>query len=142
MDKRGLYQKYIVRKVSGPADLDAEYRVLRIDSDPAAEAAWRYYGHLIQDSNPALAADIIQEVRPGAILKPNWVFPDHPPDLCEHCNEPIDVPMAVNTCDGWYLCWECRGGCGHDEYPMVGVWPFVENWESGHDFDAIGFEVY
>jgi len=40
----GLYNKYVIAKESGePLDPDAEYFVLRIDSDPAARMALRYF---------------------------------------------------------------------------------------------------
>jgi hypothetical protein len=136
---KGLYDKYIVKKRTGRADPDAEYRVLRIDADPAAEAAWRYYGRLVKTTSPELAADIEAETSSGAILKPDWEMPEPPEEPCRFCREPIDEPVAVHTGDGWFLCWDCRSGCGLDGYPIE--WPFAENWATSKDFEAIGFDV-
>lgn len=140
-NQRGLYGKYIVRKREGQTDPNADYRVLRIDADPAAEAAWRYYGRCISYKNPELAQDIEDETATGAILKPGWKMPEPPSETCARCGNPINQPFAVHTGEGWYLCWECKDECGHGEYEMIDAWPFVENYATGRDLEAVGFRV-
>lgn len=76
---------YQLGKICGPTDPDAQYRVLRIDSDPAAEAAWRHYGRLIKHTNPKPAKDIEVETSGVAILKPGWKMPEPPQEPCPEC---------------------------------------------------------
>jgi hypothetical protein len=55
----GLYGKYRIEKNDGtPTDPDAAYFVLRIDTDPAAQAALITYAMRVEDSNPELASDL------------------------------------------------------------------------------------
>ncbi len=55
----GLYGKYIVSKSDGsPTDPNAQYFVLRLDTDPAACHAMLMYAGHVWHSNPQLAEDI------------------------------------------------------------------------------------
>ena len=55
----GLHRKYIVTKTDGsPTDPDADYFVLRIDTDAHARHAARTYARSVQACNPQLADDI------------------------------------------------------------------------------------
>ena len=57
---RGLYKKHIVTRADGsPTDPDAQYFVLRIDTDPHARAALRTYVALVREDNPVLAVDLL-----------------------------------------------------------------------------------
>lgn len=57
----GLYGKYQISKADGtPTDPDAQYFVLRIDTDRAARAAVRKYSIEINHDNPALALDLLK----------------------------------------------------------------------------------
>ncbi len=52
----GLKKKYIVTKADGSAvDPDAQYFVLRIDTDRCARLALRTYARAIEWENPSLA---------------------------------------------------------------------------------------
>ena len=64
---KGLYGKYVVRKRDGETDPDAQYRVLRIDTDPIARKVWQIYGWLVAAENPALACDVEEELRHVAL---------------------------------------------------------------------------
>ena len=56
---KGLYQKYIIQKSDGtPVDPNADYFVLRLDTDSKARAAIRFYANRIYQENPKLAEDI------------------------------------------------------------------------------------
>lgn len=56
---RGLYQKYVIAKADGsPVDPNADYFVLRLDTDPRARHAARTYARNVQADNPQLADDI------------------------------------------------------------------------------------
>ena len=56
---RGLYRKYRIEKADGsPVSPDAEYFVLRLDTDPAARSAVLTYAFEIEESNPAFARDL------------------------------------------------------------------------------------
>jgi hypothetical protein len=56
---RGLFQKYRVEKADGsPIDDDADYFVLRLDTDSRARHAARTYARDIESVNPQLARDI------------------------------------------------------------------------------------
>jgi len=59
---RGLYYKYEVIKIDGDVDLNADYFVLRMDTDPHARKAAIAYAESIQDENPNLAFDIRKRV--------------------------------------------------------------------------------
>jgi len=54
-----LYNKYVVTKADGsPVATDAQYFVLRIDTDPAARAALLVYADQIKDSDPEFAKEL------------------------------------------------------------------------------------
>lgn len=60
-DENGLYRKYVVdvRKADGePTDPDAEYLVLRLDTDAAARKAALVYADAVEDEMPKFADDI------------------------------------------------------------------------------------
>lgn len=55
----GLYNKYLVLKNSGePIDSDAEYFVLRIDTDAAARRAVLHYALMIEPHAPEFASEL------------------------------------------------------------------------------------
>lgn len=57
LDNEGIYGKYIIRKTDGSSiTSDACYFVLRLDTDPAAQAAMRTYASETKDHK--LADDI------------------------------------------------------------------------------------
>ena len=63
MDNRtgtqGLYGKYIVTKADGSSVApEADYFVLRLDTDKAARHALRIYANNVEHANPLLAADL------------------------------------------------------------------------------------
>lgn len=54
-----IYKKYKITKSSGePVDPNAQYFVLRIDTDPAARAALLAYADQIQDTLPEFAEQL------------------------------------------------------------------------------------
>jgi len=56
---KGLYQKYIIQKADGtPIDTDADYFVLRLDTDPCARGALRNYANRIYGDNPILSKEL------------------------------------------------------------------------------------
>ena len=56
----GLYHKYKIVKTSGePIEPDAQYFVLRVDTDVHARLALRTYALSVSRTNPILAAEII-----------------------------------------------------------------------------------
>lgn len=60
---KGLYDKYTVVKNDGTTtDVDADYFVLRLDTDPHARVAALAYANSVKDSNPNLAFDLFQRV--------------------------------------------------------------------------------
>ena len=59
---RGLYDKYEVIKLDSDIDPQADYFVLRMDTDPHARKAAIAYAESIQDENPNLAFDIRKRV--------------------------------------------------------------------------------
>lgn len=59
MTKQGLHKKYNVTKVDGPTDPDAQYFVLRLDTDPHARVAAQAYVVSVDIDNPQLAKDIM-----------------------------------------------------------------------------------
>ena len=59
MEYKGLYGKYIIKKADGtPIDPNAQYFILRVDTDIHARRALRTYAKSIQDGNPELARDL------------------------------------------------------------------------------------
>ncbi len=58
-EQKGLYGKYVITKADGsPTAPEADYFVLRLDTDPAARHAARTYARNIQSKNPTLAKDL------------------------------------------------------------------------------------
>jgi hypothetical protein len=56
---QGLHDKYIVTKVDGsPVDPEAQYFVLRLDTDPSARLALRTYITQCAYKRPQLALDL------------------------------------------------------------------------------------
>lgn len=56
---KGLFGKYDIKKSDGtPVDPDAQYFVLRIDTDVHARIALRAYARSIFEENPVLARDL------------------------------------------------------------------------------------
>lgn len=66
MGRGGIFPKYAVTRNDGdPGHPDCKYFVLDIDHDPAAIAAAMYYADLVEQRNPALAADLRAMCRDG-----------------------------------------------------------------------------
>lgn len=62
MGNKGLYKKYIIQKVNGTEiDKNADYFVLRLDTDPYAREAIAFYAALIKKHNPELADDLLKK---------------------------------------------------------------------------------
>ena len=60
-----LYNKYIVTKTDGsPVDPNAQYFVLRIDTDPEARKALLHYSSLISQDDPEFANELAKWVLP------------------------------------------------------------------------------
>ena len=58
----GLYNKYIIQKADGtPIDPNADYFVLRLDTDKFAREALRFYASVIRQDNPYLAEELIEK---------------------------------------------------------------------------------
>ena len=59
---KGLYNKYIITKTNGtPTDSNADYFVLRLDTDEFARGAIRFYAMAIMQDNPILAENILEK---------------------------------------------------------------------------------
>lgn len=73
---RGLYRKYIIAKADGsPMDPNADYFVLRLDTDQAARGAARNYANRIVGDNPLFAQELrdrVDEHSQKAILNIDW----------------------------------------------------------------------
>lgn len=62
-DESSLYRKYIVSKANGqPIDPQADYFVLRLDTDPAARAAAYCYAREVENDFPGLAEELIDRL--------------------------------------------------------------------------------
>ena len=58
---KGLYRKYIIQNADGqPTDSDAQYFVLRIDTDRHARVAMQAYVDSVRSENGRLAWDIAE----------------------------------------------------------------------------------
>lgn len=56
---RGLYDKYIIKKVDGSLTVSgAKYFALRADTDPHARVALKAYADSVRKENPQLADDL------------------------------------------------------------------------------------
>ena len=59
---KGLFKKYIVTKTNGRIiDSNADYFVLRLDTDKFARSAMRFYAMAIQQDNPILSKEILEK---------------------------------------------------------------------------------
>jgi len=59
---KGLFKKYIVTKTNGRiVDSNADYFVLRLDTDKFARSAMRFYAMAIQQDNPILSKEILEK---------------------------------------------------------------------------------
>lgn len=98
-----------------------------------------------------LAKRALQEIerltRRTAILKVGWKRPKAP--KCQFCGREVDL-IAHNTGEGWYLCWDewcdnCSNYTGalESDPQLIGEkgWPFLEDYASPKDFEAIGIRV-
>lgn len=61
-DNSGLYKKYNVSKTNGSVNDNAKYFVLNYAQDEYAREALRFYVHLIQEEDPRLALDLLEEL--------------------------------------------------------------------------------
>ena len=59
---KGLFDKYKVEKKDGKTDPNADYFVLRLDTDRNARSAALHYASCIKDRNPQLAHDLTKAV--------------------------------------------------------------------------------
>lgn len=60
---KGYYRKYVISKIDGsPIDPEADYFVLRVDSDQDAREAAKHYAGLIVWKNPILAGEITRRM--------------------------------------------------------------------------------
>jgi hypothetical protein len=60
---RGWYEKYIIEKTDGaPVDPNADYFVLRLDTDKNARQAILKYAECIKEENPKLAENLKNRV--------------------------------------------------------------------------------
>ena len=63
-----LYGKYIITKANGePTDTNAQYFVLRLDTDEHARVAMKAYADSVKNENPKLAIGIVRWL--GKILE-------------------------------------------------------------------------
>jgi hypothetical protein len=69
-----LFKKYEIQKSDGtPVDPEAQYFVLRLDTDPAARHAALMYASYIGGSDPEFAKELREWV--SECQKPNRIFP-------------------------------------------------------------------
>ncbi|MCE5185042.1 MAG: hypothetical protein LLF76_02830 [Planctomycetaceae bacterium] len=83
----GLRHKYIIQKVDGSRiDPNADYFVLRLDTDPHARKAFRAYAESVQADNQQFAGDILHHLE-------------------QHYFTKADLPDMVTTC--WLANYQC-----------------------------------
>jgi len=58
---KGLFKKYIVTKNGTIIDPNADYFVLRLDTDKFARSAMRFYAMAILQDNPTLSKEILEK---------------------------------------------------------------------------------
>lgn len=85
---RGLHKKYNVRRQDGNTEPEAEYLVLRLDTDKHARAAAFEYAKACEGDNPELAQDIRDKVW-DIVRDSSPVQPPPPP------NWPPKKPVVV-----------------------------------------------
>ncbi len=61
--KKGLEPKYLVQKINGKTDPEADYFVLRLDKDKHALKAIKAYAESVQGENMELAFDLLKKVK-------------------------------------------------------------------------------
>ena len=127
-------QKYVIQKADGsPADPDARYLVLRLDTDPFARQAAEAYANAVADSDPRLAEAVRSAC--AAKIKPGWKLPAAPRCQCgSKCH-----PVAMQDIGRWLLEWECDDCCDPVQGPAI-AWPFVQAFAEGEDFARIGID--
>jgi hypothetical protein len=126
-------QKYVIQKADGsPADPNARYLVLRLDTDLFAREAAQTYADAVEEANPHLA-DAVRTAC-AAKVKAGWRLPPSPRCRCgAKCQ-----PVAMQDMDRWNLEWECIDCCDPVEGPAI-LWPFVQEFAEGDDFERVGF---
>ncbi len=100
---KGWYRKYVIAKANGsPIDPEADYFVLRLDTDPAARAAAREYA--TNCGNHQLRVDLFGRCQQhGNLGEARVRDPENP------CGSFVPGEPASNCAtDGHYLCRECR----------------------------------
>ena len=96
-----LYNKYIVRKADGsPTEKDAQYFVLRIDSDPAARYALNAYALHIFKDDPQFSRQLLAWIEKCESASNNasrrtglWA--------CPHCGYQLNLETSP-------ACEECQ----------------------------------
>lgn len=126
--------KYMVQKSDGsPADPNARYLVLRLDTDPFARLAAQTYAEAVFAADPHLAEAVRTACSPK--VKAGWRLPKPPRCTCgSKCR-----PIAMQDIGRWLLEWECLDCCDPAEGPVI-AWPFVEGFAEGDDFERIGID--
>lgn len=127
-------QKYVIRKADGsPADPEARYLVLRLDTDPLARQAAETYAEAVAATDPRLAEAVRVACAPKR--KADWKLPRAPRCKCGT----VCRPVAMQDIDRWVLEWECDDCCDPVEGPAI-PWPFVQEFVEGEDFERIGID--
>ncbi|MFH1834226.1 MAG: hypothetical protein ABH877_04305 [bacterium] len=102
---RGLFGKYVVKKSSGePTSPEAEYFVLRLDTDRVARHAARFYARDIESKNPALATEIRQACDRLSLAAMEETLDN---GESEHPCFMEGEPGGTCQSDGWFRCVEC-----------------------------------
>jgi hypothetical protein len=97
----GLYGKYIIKKADGtPIDPEADYFVLRLDTDPHARVAALAYADSIEPGNPRLAFELRQRVGDlnGRIQTSPLTSMPKNGLLCVECGKPQYLTPSGATC--------------------------------------------
>lgn len=139
---QGLYGKYQVTKRCGETDPDAIYIVLRVDKGEyvhACRSGVKAFSRAVRPMNPALADDLDKLLKrfPGGdphIVPFGWTKPEN---ICPECGNATMYLEAHYTGEGWSLSEVCPE-CDHfEDYD----WPFVVDWVTETDLEAVGFIV-
>lgn len=73
--RRGLYEKYQVRRASGdPLPAEAKCFVLRYDTDSCAAIAMLEYAASVASTHPILAADLLAELASCKLFRDDETF--------------------------------------------------------------------
>ena len=98
-----LYNKYIVEKADGtPVDPEAQYFVLRIDTDPAARHAVLQYAAYIGASDPEFA----DELRNWVMQRQERNLTKRAPDVCHASSDGLHQWYA-GPGSIWKTCAHC-----------------------------------